>query len=256
MKTWLIGQDNNLDNNSLNNLLENKIGSIICKEFASLDECMALANAISIIGFDNYIGVEPKIGRIGITQFEAKQYGMDWYFDNADKANKIHKKIFSLSFDPLLRLIRLLQKNSFKVSIAHEVKNNRKYFCGLVRQINNSALLHADYAPYDAPGWVIGEIKAQLAWNLCIEEPFSDGDCVVYNKHWCLEDEKYKMENSYGYSRAIIRDVEHQAIKIKTGDCYFFNCRNYHEVTKCNGNRLTISCFMGLLSEDEILIWS
>ena len=135
-------------------------------------------------------------------------------------------------------------------------ENEKNYFVGLMRQINSTALIHADYAPFDAPGWSIGEINAQLAWNLCVVEPESGGDCIVHNKKWEREDEALKQQNSYGYSREVVDNTEKFLIKVKVGDAYLFNSRNFHEVTKSSGTRTTVSSFIGRTKTENLIMWS
>ena len=229
----------------------------IHKHFATLDECHQMKEAIYKIGFEEYINVSPPIGRIGITQFEAGKENKNWYFERAKISGERQNMIFNMSFNPIERLIKLFQNSGKTIYIASDLSTGRPYYSGLIRQINKSALIHADYAPYDAKGWEIGEISAQLAWNLCIQAPASGGDCIVYEKPWDLaDDESFRIKNSYGYVPEVLGKSPGHAITVDTGDMYLFNSRNFHEVKNCSGDRITISCFLGLLQNSDIVIWS
>lgn len=239
-------------------LFSNEIAAIKFDNFASPEECIKITGTLKEIGFDTYIDVEPNIQKIGVTQFESRSFdnGKEWYFNSSKLATQKQDNIFQNSFNPIERLINLLKESNFQnVDIPCETGN--PYYCGLIRNITDSALIHFDYAKFDAPGWAIEDTKSQLAWNLCLEEPKTDGCCTIYNKQWSLECEEHRIPGSYGFSASLTKDTEYSVIKPKLGQIYFFNSRNFHSVDKCDGNRITISCFIGINNEENKLsLWS
>ncbi len=258
-KKWVENREFEFNKANLQRLFINQIPGIRIKSFATEKECVQLVQSIRTVGFQEYENTIPPIGRIGITQYENRDLGaqgMERYFNSARDADKILKSIATSSFDPVQRLISMLS-GCFDgpVGIAHE-NSDQPYFAGLIRQITRSALIHADFACFDAPDWKIGRISSQLSWNLCVHAPETNGECVVYNKMWRLSDERNRMKDSYGYEPSSIEGVEYNALAPKLGDLIIFNSRNFHEVRPCEGDRITISSFIGLFGERELLLWS
>lgn len=248
--------DFELSRSNLNSLLSNEIGTIRIKNFASLDECESLLSAISDEDVDFYQNVDPPIGRIGITQFEANKHNKDWYFENAHRQAAVRNKLFSKSFDPLNRLMKIINALcGFDVGIASE-DDYGEYYAGLVREISQSARLHADFAPLDAPGWSIGNVDSQLTWNLFVKAPKVGGECVVYNRLWCQQDEQLKSDAHYGYPHNIVSRCESKVIKPEVGELVLFNPRNFHEVMLASDSRFTVSSFVGKNPEGNLVFWS
>ncbi len=248
--------ENNLTSENLKSLFRNEIASIRIPNFASTEECESFANQVQSFGFDFYENVFPPIGRIGITQFEHSNKNKLEYFKAAKNANETYRKISSLSFSPLCRLAEILRETiSTEVNIAYENDVYGSYFAGLVRQINQ-ALLHLDFAPLDAPGWEIEKISSQLAWNLYVKAPNSGGVCRVYNRQWQAEDELQKIPGSYKYSHNLVKDTEFKDNTPIVGDLVIFNSRNFHEVLPAQGERITVSSFIGKMPEGNLVFWS
>lgn len=257
LKNWNSLDDFEMNYENLNLLFENKIPCIRVSGFASKKECIQLERSVAKVGFDFYENVFPPIGRIGITQFEYSGKDKVDYFLRASKANDVYRRITSMAnFSPLDRLIYILNHNIDKnADIAFEDDVDASYFAGLFRQIS-VALLHVDFARLDAPGWKIGDVVSQLAWNLYITPPENGGSCNVYNRPWQLNDESRKITGSYGYDSSLVENVEYKSNAPIIGDLVIFNSRNFHEVTQANGDRLTCSSFIGKLPDGNLVLWS
>ncbi len=255
---WTESHSASFKQESMLKLFYNTLSSIVIPDFATKSECQLLYHALTNLGFEYYISVHPPIGRIGVTQFEAKEKGKEWYFETAAKEKEKQEAIFQISFDPIKRLADKIKRifPTHQVEIAREDQSH-VYYTGLIRQINQTALIHADFAPYDGKNWKIANVIAQLAWNLCLNEPDSGGECIVYNKPWSLDTcEAHRLPNSYGYFSQVVQGCDSIKISPTLGGAYFFNSRNFHEVKESTGNRITISCFIGLTVDQKIIIWS
>lgn len=256
LQKWATLDDSIFNNQTLEALFRNDIPAIRISQFATLEECQKLAQAAEFVGFDFYENVEPPIGRIGITQFEFGNSRKLEYFAAVHQAASRRQQIVSLSFDPLERLAMLLrQHTSSKVGIAQENDNLGKYFAGLIRHIN-VALLHLDFSQLDAPDWEIGHSVAQLAWNLYLKVPKHGGECVVHNRPWCVNDEQYKIPGSYSYDTNLVKDSEAKYITPVLGDLVLFNSRNFHQVLLGEGERITMSSFIGKMPKGNLVFWS
>lgn len=145
------------------------------------------------------------------------------------------------------------------LGLAHEPMHG-SYFAGLIRQINNSAKKHFDFAPYDAKGWAIQDVTKQIAWNIYLEMPEHGGETVVYNRPWQPHMyEKFLLEGhhgSYGFSDAAVEGSQAIVIKPRTCDLWLFNTRNFHEVKGSSGPRITMSSFIGKTNKDAFVMWS
>ena len=251
MEKWIKNECYELNKNSINSLFDNKIPIIIVKNFLSKEICENIKNEIERIWVEYYVKTTPKIGKIGITQYEFSNNKQDFFnkvniYNN--KMTKIHKirnfLIKTISFN-----------NSCKSTIAFEKEMKSYYFAGLIRLINNSALLHIDYAPRDAKGWDISKINSQIAWNIFIsDDPSTKG--IVYNKLWEDYDEKFKNVNNYGYDYSVVNDKDKIEYNSNQGDLVLFNSRNYHEVSKAKNKTITLSSFIGRLSNENFIFWS
>ena len=246
-----------LDKDTLELLIRNEIPAVRVRNFATKEECAALAASIESVGFDKYENVEPPIGRIGITQFE---HGFDRrrYFGSVPNAYAKQYAAFSVTINPLERMRSLLGALlPGPVHVAYEQGIQSAYFAGLLRQIN-SALLHVDWAPLDAPGWAIGRVVSQLAWNLYVRAPDDGGECVVHDRLWTPECQLLKTPNSYGYSHSLVADVADVHLAPTVGDATIFNSQNFHEVLPGGkpGERLTVSSFIGVMDDGHYVLWS
>jgi hypothetical protein len=256
LQKWSTLEDLTLTSEALEALFRNEIPAIRIAQFATEQECQKLAEASEFVGFDFYENVEPPIGRIGITQFEFGNSRKLGYFDAVHQATSRRNRIVSLAFDPLERLATLLKKHTAnEVKIAQENHQLGQYFAGLIRHIN-VALLHVDFAKLDAPDWEIGRCVAQLAWNLYLKVPENGGECVVHNRQWCANDEKFKVPDSYSYEMSLVKESEAKYITPILGDLVLFNSRNFHQVLPGQGERVTMSSFIGKMPEGDLVFWS
>ncbi|MEG4503686.1 2OG-Fe(II) oxygenase [Microcoleus sp. F6_B4] len=256
LQKWSTLEDSIFTAETLEALLRNDIPAIRISQFATVEECHKLAEVAELVGFDFYENVEPPIGRIGITQFEFGNSSKLGYFDAVHQADFRRQQIVSLSFDPLERLAMLLrQHTASKVGIAQENEQLGEYFAGLIRHIN-VALLHLDFAQLDAPDWEIGHCVAQLAWNLYLKVPKHGGECVVYNRQWCVNDQQYKLPGSYSYDTNLVKNSQAKYITPVLGDLVLFNSRNFHQVLPGEGERITMSSFIGKMPKGNLVFWS
>lgn len=256
LQKWSALEDSIFTAETLEALFKNDIPAIRIARFATVEECHKLAEAAEFVGFDFYENVEPPIGRIGITQFEFGNSRKLGYFDAVHQADSRKQQIVSLSFDPVERLAMLLrQHTASQVGIAQENEQLGQYFAGLIRHIN-VALLHVDFAQLDAPDWEIGHCVAQLAWNLYLKVPKHGGECVVHNRQWCVNDEQYKLPCSYSYDTNLVKNSEAKYITPVLGDLVLFNSRNFHQVLPGDGERITMSSFIGKMPTGNLVFWS
>ncbi len=249
------------NNENLIKLFENKLPALRISNFLTPEECERVASAVNSVEFDYYENVVPKIGRLGITQYE--HFGKDkkLYFDKVKEASAKRDYVFNKSkVNAHEKVINLLRENYLegKVSIAEEEEHG-SYFAGLIRHIRE-ANLHFDFAKFDAPEWSINNVENQLAFNIYPKMSDNGGQLLIYNKPW---EEKIYEEHllpnhsgSYGYKSTAVKDSESFFLCPKPGDLWFFNARNFHRILYGDGTRFSISSFVGRTNEKSIVLWS
>jgi hypothetical protein len=262
--TWYSNRQLGFSYNNLKLLQHNKVPCLTVKNFLTISECDNLIQAADKTGLSYYEGVNPKIGKIGATQFEYSGKNKNDYFKEAAHESLKKKKIYELSnIDPVQRVIDHFSHHGMIVKIAKNSETGEKYYTGLYRifEPGSSALLHFDYAPFDAKGWSIEDVKFQLAFNIYLKLPSSGGQLVIYNRPWKKEEcEKYRLEGSvgsYGFDEKLVEFSEKVEIFPEIGDLVFFNSRNFHCVRPGNDYRFSISSFIGKkMSKKNLLLWN
>ncbi|EKG14423.1 hypothetical protein MPH_08412 [Macrophomina phaseolina MS6] len=269
---WTRLDDQPLTQQSLNDLLRNSIPSIRHAAFLSADECRQLVDIVHThpIGSYDQEVVFPPIGSAGISQFE-HQDDKATYFSKVPAALTLQERFKSeANIDVMARVAKILQQASgLPVRLACE--GEKEYFAGLLRVVDEGIQIHADYAPYDAPGWEIGRISAQLTWNILLKQ-VPGGDTIIYDRAWQGQADDVVFKKTvprYAYSPTGVEGRIFKCLKAVEGDLTLFNPRNFHEVKvpdRARGQqspslRYTMSSFVGLLHNStlgmpELLLWS
>lgn len=194
------------------------------------------------------------------------------------------------NIDVVGRVMSVLRHTTgLPVRLARE--DEREYFAGLLRVVDNTVQIHADFAPNvcllsksppkelnppltipakkDCAGWEIGRISAQITWNILLSA-VPGGETIVYDRPWrgASDDAVFrKALPSYAYSPMGLQGRVFKVVKPIVGDLTLFNSRNFHEVKPCDRTvdgpqdilRLTMSSFVGLLEGEEgteLIFWS
>ena len=225
--------------------------------FATRTECASLVGQSNKLGFHPYQYVDPPIDRIGVTVFEYDKIGMASYFREAEIARRLQREIFASSFDPLARFISTVGANHpGSVGIATDSRMGQ-YYAGLVRRIEAGTMLHIDFASAEQPDWQVASVRSQLAWNLYVDlDETGAGSTHVYNRPWTSALERFKIPDSYGYRHELLEGSQHFTYRPTLGDVLIFNTRNFHEVDRSNGNRVTVTSAMGLFDDGALKLWS
>ena len=256
---WREKREFPLNGETFRALLENEIPAIRIKCFASEKECCQFANAMRS-GRLRYYGVDRPIGYIGLAQYEFrwKRQKKD-YFDAVAQANADQTDVFSRSFDPLSRFISAVQAVwPEPVGIAEE--EYRPYFAGIIRFASAGIGLHADYAPFNMPGYNVAQIDVQVGWNLFVEATGEGGVTTVYNAPWTPEMKNGEPPQSYGLLVDDFKSVETFEYTAVVGDVVIFNTRNPHEVSPVKGRsdagRLQVGSFIGRMPDQSLVLFS
>ncbi len=256
---WPGAPSNQLDEASLRALLDNRIPAIHLPGFVSPEACEAFCRAVRAAPLRHY-SVQPPVAYVGMAQYEYRwNRPKSDYFSDVPAADRVCASIFEASFDPVQRVIDALSAAwSGPVARAHE-PGLGDYFAGIVRVADGGIKLHADFAPINAPGWLVSGIDAQLGWNIYFEVPEVGGDTVVYGQPWEAELIGGQAPPSYGLDRAALGEVARYRFHPRQGELVFFNVRNPHEVLAgetAGASRVSIGAFTGRMSDGSLVLWS
>lgn len=256
---WKDSHEQPLSRDSPSALLANEIPAIRIPALATPAECASFAAAMRGGNLRSY-GVDREIGYIGLAQYEFR-WGKDKkdYFAAVPKAFADQHAVFAQSFDAMARFVDTLQAVwPAPVKLAEDEYG--PYFAGIIRFASGGIDLHADYAPYNMPGYAVAEITSQLAWNLFVEAPATGGVTTVHNSPWTPTMQGDEPPKSYGLPREDVEDAQTFAYRAVVGDVVIFNSRNPHEVSPGGGGdaqgRLQIGSFVGRRRDDALVLFA
>ncbi|HLV77755.1 MAG TPA: hypothetical protein VKY53_07540 [Marinobacter sp.] len=257
---WNELQEFELTKENLARLLNNEIPAIRIRGFATDDECAAFARAMQKANIKTYGKVA--VGYIGMAQVEYRwDKSKQDYFADVKSAYNDQQYVFDNSFNPMERLIeRLSECWDGAVGIANE-PDFGDYFAGIIRFASKGIALHADYAPFNSPGYAIEKVDSQLGWNLFVEVPSGGGVTTVHNAPWTPEMTGGTPPPSYGLDRSVVEGAETFDYAPGKGDVVIFNSRNPHEISPgevgSDQERLQIGSFIGRLpATNELVLWA
>ncbi|MGB3435262.1 hypothetical protein [Achromobacter sp.] len=253
---WSGLAENRLTRRTFAGLLDGRIPFIRISNFASREECEALLASAMKEGFSPYRGVEPVIDRIGNTVFEYNSISKHEYFEKNIELNRVQQRMFDGSFNPMERIIGLLQRQAQRSAGVAKNMAGKPYYAGLVRRIEQGTLLHVDFAPGEQPGWEVADVREQLAWNLYlrVSGPKS-GHTHIYERQWRPADDALK-EGVYGYNARVVVGAEEAIFAPTVGEVVIFNTRNFHYVEPARGERVSFTSAIGRLPSGELVLWS
>lgn len=252
---WPVVTVGRLDESCVRALLDNEIAAIRYPGFLTEDVCRrSAARLLASQLWGHYQGVEPRQGRLGITQYE--YHGdPDGYFPAAVEATRVRWQALGDLPDPLLLLRDALSAIwAGPVSIASEDAGT--YFAGVFR-LGSGARYHADWGPRDGPGWVIGGIIAQLAWNVYYAVPSAGGELVLFDRPWSPDLEERARQRFNDYDPAMLAGHERVEIGPGRGELVLFSASNVHGVAEApgGGDRLSLGSFIGE-RDGGLIFWS
>lgn len=260
MVQWHSAVNKKLDKQSFYDLFANKIPYIAIDNFIAAEQCQRLIQAIRNLGLEQYdynfeINDAPPANHLFETHYLYEQKTPEEYFPKALESIQQYQSLCKqIHFDPILQLQNWMRDHCQQaVTIAQQ--NQDFYSYVIIRELNNSALLHADFANFIPDYWSISKVVAQYAWNIYLTDPGVGGECVVYNRPWQRIDDQHIVKDTYGYDHCVVKNCDSVLIKPNAGKLVLFNSRNFHEVHKSERSRLSIGGHIGLLPNNEIIMW-
>ncbi len=257
---WSRADAPDLSREALAALLADEIPAVRIRSFATAAECASFAEAVRRAGL-KYYSVARRIGYIGLAQYEYRwDRPKEDYFRDVPAANERRDVVQRESFDAVQRLIERLAEHypDGRVGIAEEPLGC--YYAGIIRHASEGVDLHADFAPFNAPHYLVGTIDAQLGWNLYAEELVAGGETTVHHAPWSPHVRADEIPQSYNLPRETVAGAETFTFAPTLGDVVIFNTRNPHEIaggTAAPGrDRISIGSFIGRLPSRDLIMWS
>lgn len=267
-RPWETREPQPLTTANLRALLDNEIPAIRLPAFCSAAECAAFERAIDKAIEQkamSYYSFQPPLGFIGMTQFEYRHKPKAAYFADAPESYRKQRIVLDRSFDAVERIIaqlRAVYPGNVAIAQEPEMSAAGRYFAGNIRDSSHGASLHADFAPYSAPNYLIANVQKQLSWNLFVSMPEMGGRTLLWNKFWQADVAPGGVsENKPGsFAMDQVEGVESYAYQPLEGEAVIFNSRNLHtfEGGKDNSTRrrLQINAFIGLIPSGDLVLWS
>jgi len=219
--------------------------------------CADLARVLNSYQFDNYDErrIYPPVMKLGPALFDYYLDGKirEDYWQHAEQSRASWTDIVG-SDDPLETVIDTLRE-TWNGPVRPATVGGRPLFTGLVRELTGGARMHFDEVMREFPGTLDQDLIAQFGFNCYISVPDQGGDLVVYRRRWKPSDEQFRL--GYGWSEEIAWAEPRAVIKPDLGDSVYFDCRNYHSITKnVSGYRRSLSFFCGITADNELVLWS
>ena len=248
--------NNQIKNEDIKKIIDGKNSAIIIKEFLKKEDCKKIIRKISSMNIERD---SKKFNHIGpfLMNYTTKK---EKYFQNAEKANQVFKKIFSNVENPVNKIKTTISKifPDYKISGIRE--NQRNYaLCTIRRHENGKSIpLHKDNVSYEGVEYEVSKINTQLSCILHLQETEKGGNLSIYNKRWKKKLEKYR-EIEFGYNSNIKKKSLSDTIETKLGDLVIINPNYLHEVKEIQGisDRVTLGMFFGIENKTKkIFFWA
>ena len=253
--TFDVTHTDRLEPQHIHRLAAGLVAAVRVREFFTPAQCAQVMAALegSVQGTYGSQGA-PKILKIGPSAYDIFSLHEDTYWPEAARASSLRSTLLG-GADPFAVAIGKVA-DMWRGPVRPARRGERDMFAGLIREINQGAIMHFDEIVCEMPG-VIDELPvAQLAFNVHLSAPELGGETRVFRKRWRPDDEQFK--DGYGYVPEVVGDEPRAYVRADVGDAVLFDSRNYHmvETTRGHGRRVALAFFLGLTGEGELVTWS
>lgn len=255
-ETWPVLTVDRLDHTSVRALLDNRAAAVRRPALLDRDACAASISALRTSdGWDSYDVDGPPTGKLGVSQYSYGDRRED-YFAEARTALEQRARAVAGLPDPL-RLVLEELAACWPAAVRIAVDGDQGYFAGVFRS-GAGIRLHADWGPRDGPGWTIGSVVAQLAWNVYYTLPETGGELMVYDRPWTPDLEVDARQRFYDYNPDKVSGRRKVEILPEPGELVMFSSSNVHAVAEASsdGSRITASSFVGECPDGSLVLWS
>jgi hypothetical protein len=258
MGDWDVLELSALTHESLQSLLRNEVGAISVPNFVDKKHREgAYAALMRAPDWSFYEGTSPPLGRLGITQYE-HHGAKDTYLDAAPSASARRSEILAPLPDPVDLVIDAFAA-AWPGGVGVAEEDGRPYFAGIFRRGGGGGVkIHSDWGPRDGPGWAIGRITGQLAWNLFYSSPGVGGELITYDYPWEPHLEAHAKQRFSDYDPELFSSSRRADVTPQPGELMIFNSRNAHAVGSSpdGESRVAVGSFIGVTHDGDLAFWS
>ena len=235
---------NDLNENLLFQLVDNKISAVILKNFIDQHYCKAICKNISDVTQFEHRGTKlKKIGNI------LSVYGNNklQYFKDSKLLIEKSNSIFGET-DIIQKIHDALSYCIPGKMITTASENNMNYSPFIIR-INSQGEhvpLHRDNIKFENPNYHVSNFENQISLILPLQK--SDGGALeLFQQEWKITDEQYR-DPQFGYvDDVILKNTHKEIFHHDVGDLIMINPKNFHRVQRVTGShpRITMGMFFG-----------
>lgn len=248
---------NVLTSEHLHRLTAGLVAAVRVREFFTPAQCAEImaaldgaATSTSTYGSQG----APTISKLGPSAYDIFTLNQDTYWPEAARAAELRSTLLA-GADPFALAQRKLAE-AWRGPVRPARCGGREMYAGVIREINNGALMHFDEIVREMPG-VVDELPvAQLAFNCHLSAPERGGETSVFRRRWRPADERFR--DGYGYQPQIVAGEPSARVRADAGDAVLFDSRNFHlvEAARGRGRRVCLAFFIGLTGAGELIVWS
>ena len=166
-----------IKNEDIKKIINGKNSSIIIKNFLKKEDCLKIIEKISTMNIERD---SKKFNHIGpfLMNYTTKK---EKYFDSAEKANEIFKKIFANVENPISKIKTTISKFFPDYEISETKENHRNYASCTIRRHRKgkSIPLHKDNVSYEGVEYQVSKINNQLSCILHLQETEKGGNLSI-----------------------------------------------------------------------------
>ncbi|MEZ0070335.1 hypothetical protein ABIA32_006388 [Streptacidiphilus sp. MAP12-20] len=242
----------------LTRLAAGSVGSVLVKDFFSVDQCIEVMQSLQTCEMGSYDEqlVQPRIAKLGPAAYDFYGDGglREDYWEHAEQSARSRSRLLHGS-DPLDAALDLIRE-AWGEAVLPASSGGREMFVGMIREINQGARMHFDEVIREFNGILDQQPVAQLAFNCHLSTAVDGGEAVAYRRRWSPRDEEHR--DGYGYDPALVAEEPSVSVRASLGDAVFFDPRNYHLVRPAQGGgrRVTLSFFVGVTARGPLIVWS
>lgn len=267
-----------LSANTLQELINGHLAAIHVRQFATAAECRRLCQALRHAAIDRRAATTSPMTLIGSNFSNCRGHSKDDYFATVEPAYRdLQTLTETAGFDPLQRLLAQLSTVwPEAVGVATEPGYGR-YFAGGIKTRVQGSPLHFDYVPRFTRAYRIGQINAQLSWNLYLEMPQNTGSTTIYKAPIdaslkvdataadlaLVDSQPGSVWDAVWDNRLAPEQVDGAAaytFRPEVGELVLFNTCHPHTVSVdqlAPGEwRAQAGSFIGRLDDDSLVLWS
>ncbi|MFI7638480.1 hypothetical protein [Nonomuraea sp. NPDC049400] len=246
-----------LDGKDLQRLADCEVAGVHIRGALSPEMCAVVCAAVARQRFDDYDIERYRLpaARLGPSLNEARENG-------GIDAGYWRRSEDALGFwrgDPDCERVRSscadLLRQAWPGDIGPARAGGRPLYWGIVRELSHGAVVHCDDVVFEYGRALFEQPPVvQLGFNLFIAAPRAGGETVIWQKRRSPADERHRV--GVGYDPAVVAECPSAVIKPNAGDVVIFDSRNLHAVRPGDGRRITVSFFVGITDNGDLILWS